>query len=255
MLPATGQLARSKGTVGRGRTDFGVLVALDGELDAVGGLGLDFKLGAYTNVRMMIIVCWRAGAHAPATGNSYTHTVSTSSPTTPKAEREGVLEPIGGGDGGQLMGGMGMRATFEKRSFAALPRSPKCGGETILASESLGLSTAASLTADVSESASEVLDMLSVGRREREQRAENGQRDGQGVQTREDVCVCSVVRLVGPARGVRIAIACARRWMGGRNRVGHPHRDYVRGSRDLPGCISTSVVWKESRQLQLSQCF
>jgi hypothetical protein len=33
---------------GRGRTDFGVLVALDGELDAIGGLGLDFKLGAYT---------------------------------------------------------------------------------------------------------------------------------------------------------------------------------------------------------------
>jgi len=42
-----GRLARGHMYRGWGLTDFGVLVALDGELDAIGGLCLDFKFGAY----------------------------------------------------------------------------------------------------------------------------------------------------------------------------------------------------------------
>jgi hypothetical protein len=95
-----------------------------------------------------------------------------------------------------------------------------------LASESLGLSTAASLTADVSESASEVLDMLSVGRREREQRAENGQRDGQGVQTREDVCagccVCVQRRASGWASKGGPDCNCVRSPLDGWKKPGGP---------------------------------
>jgi hypothetical protein len=93
---------------------------------------------------------------------------------------------------------------------------------------------------------------------EREGGTENRQRDRQGVQTREDVCVvwcvcCSAVRVcVGWAGGVRIAIACE--MDGGKNRVGHPRRNYVWGPRDLPDASPRRSSGSEARRLQLTRC-